>query len=102
MKFCPWHLMTATWSKQIAEAEPSISTPQQDAFPIAAKMLIWLLLPLENKRTIAFLTALRQHATVRQLSPYAAARYSAPNKTLVVGIYADTATPWKKQYLPDR
>lgn len=54
---------------------------------------------LGKQKDNSFLTALRQYATVRQLSPSAIADINS-NETLVVGIFADTATPWKKQYLP--
>lgn len=54
---------------------------------------------LGKQKDNSFLTALRQYAAVRQLSPSAIADINS-NETLVVGIFADTATPWKKQYLP--
>lgn len=54
---------------------------------------------LGKQKDNSFLTALRQYAAVRQLSPSEIADINS-NETLVVGIFADTATPWKKQYLP--
>ena len=68
------------------------------AFPIESKTKV-AYVALGKQKDNSFLNALRQYATVRQLSPYAAADISL-NETLVVGIYADTATPWRKQYLP--
>ena len=53
---------------------------------------------LGNQNDNGFLNALRQYADVRQLSAYTAMDIHS-NETLVVGIYADTATPWKKQFL---
>ena len=67
------------------------------AFPLKPKTNV-AFVALGKQKDNSFLNALRQYATVRQLSVYATTDIS-PNETLVVGIYADTATPWKRQYL---
>ena len=59
-------------------------------------MLAFVALGKQNDNT--FLNALRQYAAVRQLSHCAAIDISL-SETLVVGIFADTATPWTKQHL---
>ena len=67
------------------------------AFPIESKTKV-AFVALGKQNDNSFLNALRQYAAVRQLSPHAADDISS-SETLVVGIYADTATPWTKQYL---
>ena len=67
------------------------------AFPIESKTKV-AFVALGKQNDNSFLNALRQYAAVRQLFPHAAVDISS-TETLVVGIYADTATPWTKQYL---
>jgi len=83
--------------QQIAE-QSLVLVHQNEAFPIKPKAnLAFVALGTQNDNT--FLNALGKYARVRQLSPFEATKYISPNETLVVGIFADTTTPWKKQYL---
>ena len=83
-------------TKQIAE-QSLVLLHHKKAFPITPRSPL-AFVALGTQKDNAFLNALRKYATVRQFSPYAAAGIR-PNETLVVGIYADTVTPWKKQFL---
>jgi hypothetical protein len=69
-----------------------------EAFPIKPKAnLAFVALGTQNDNT--FLNVLGKYTRVRQLSLFEATKHISPNETLVVGIFADTTTPWKKQYL---
>ena len=82
--------------KQIAE-QSLVLLQHNKMFPLKpATNLAYV--ALGNQNDNGFLNALRQYADVRQLSAYTAMDIHS-NETLVVGIYADTATPWKKQFL---
>ena len=83
--------------QQIAE-QSIVLVNHNDNFPIKTKAnLYFVALGIQNDNT--FLKALGKYARVRELSTFNGTTHINPNETLVVGIYADTTTPWKKQYL---
>ena len=82
--------------QQIAE-QSIVLVNHNDNFPIKTKAnLYFVALGIQNDNT--FLKALGKYTRVRELSTFNGTTH-IPNETLVVGIYADTTTPWKKQYL---
>ncbi|MBL19267.1 MAG: hypothetical protein CMC82_05520 [Flavobacteriaceae bacterium] len=82
--------------QQIAR-QSLVLTHHGKAFPIESKTKL-AFVSLGKQNNNSFLNALRQYAAVRQLTHCAAIDISS-SETLVVGIYADTSTPWTKQYL---
>ncbi|MAS68759.1 MAG: hypothetical protein CMC43_05450 [Flavobacteriaceae bacterium] len=83
--------------QEIAE-QSLVLVNHNENFPIKAKSnLYFVALGIQNDNT--FLKALGKFTRVRELSAFEATTHISPNETLVVGIYADTTTPWKKQYL---
>ena len=96
-KVLPFTYVDRYLLQQIAR-QSLVLVQHNEAFPIKPKAnLTFVALGTQNDNT--FLNSLQQYARVHQLSPFETTEQISPNETLVVGIYADTTTPWKKQYL---
>lgn len=94
----PFGLVDRYLLREIANQSVVLCHKSTNTFPVTtAKTVAYV--ALGDQQNNRFLTALREHATVRQLPSQSATTSFDAYATLVVGIHANTSTPWKNQYL---